>query len=103
FPDTGTYTITLMDSNDCGLDITTATITINFPPVVGFTANPKVGCMPLTVNFNDTSLGIGNTRNWQFGDPNAGAGNLNTSTNKTPTHRYDSAGTYTVRLRVSNP
>lgn len=103
FPDTGSYTITLMDSNDCGLSVTTTVININFPPLAGFTATPKVGCMPLIVNFNDTSLGIGNTRAWLFNDPNAGTGNLNTSTLKSPIHRFDSAGTYTVRLRVSNP
>lgn len=102
FPDTGTYTITLIDSNDCGADITTRTITINVPPVVGFTATPKVGCMPLTVNFNDTSLGIGNTRTWVFNDTYASAGNLNNSTLKAPSHRFDSAGTYVVRLTVSN-
>jgi gliding motility-associated-like protein len=103
FPDSGSYTITLMDSNDCGLSVTTTTININFPPVVGFTATPKVGCMPLTVNFNDTSLGIGNTSAWLFNDPYSSVGNLNTSTLKAPVHRFDSAGTYTVRLRVSNP
>lgn len=107
FPDTGTYTITLIDSNDCGIDVTTTQITINFPPLVGFTATPTVGCMPLTVNFNDTSLGSGNTRDWNFGDgfaPTSGA-NDNTLASpavKTPSHRYDSAGVYTVRLRVSN-
>jgi gliding motility-associated-like protein len=103
FPDTGSYTITLMDSNDCGLSVTTAIININTPPVVGFTATPKVGCMPLTVNFNDTSTGIGNSWAWNFGDAFAGTGNLNTSSIKAPVHRFDSAGTYTVRLRVSNP
>jgi gliding motility-associated-like protein len=103
FPDTGTYTITLIDSNDCGVDITTRTIVINFPPQVGFTATPIRGCMPLTVNFNDTSTGNNNTRTWNFGDAYANGGNPNTSTLKAPSHRYDSSGTYTVRLRVSNP
>ncbi len=103
YADTGTYTITLMDSNDCGLSVTTRTITINFPPVVGFTLTPQVGCMPLTVNFNDTSLGNGNTYAWNFGDANANGGNPNTSTAKSPSHRFDSSGTYNVRLRVSNP
>jgi gliding motility-associated-like protein len=103
FPDTGSYTVTLMDSNDCGLSVTTAVININVPPLAGFTATPKVGCMPLIVNFNDTSLGIGNTRTWSFGDGNASTGNLNTSGLKSPVHRFDSAGIYTVTLRVSNP
>jgi gliding motility-associated-like protein len=107
FPDTGTYTITLIDSNDCGADVTTTQITINFPPLAGFTATPVVGCMPLTVSFNDTSRGNGITRAWNFGDgfaPTTGPNDntLGSPAIKSPSHRYDSAGVYTVRLTVAN-
>ncbi|HEX6181226.1 MAG TPA: gliding motility-associated C-terminal domain-containing protein, partial [Chitinophagaceae bacterium] len=39
---------------------------------------------------------------WDFGDPNANAGNPNTSSLKDPRHRYTVAGTYNVRLTVTS-
>ncbi|TXC76980.1 PKD domain-containing protein [Luteibaculum oceani] len=37
---------------------------------------------------------------WNFGDPSSGSNNFSNS--KTPSHRFSSAGSYTVSLRVSN-
>ncbi len=53
----------------------------------------------LTVDFQDTSTSTGGpptTWEWRFGD---GA----TSGERNPEHTYQQAGTYTVRLTVSNP
>ena len=39
---------------------------------------------------------------WNFGDPNANAGNPNTSTIQNPTHHYTVPGAYTAELIVTN-
>lgn len=50
-----------------------------------------------TINFTDLSTGVPNplTWNWDFGDGGS-------STQQNPTHQYLTAGTYTVKLVVSN-
>ena len=63
--------------------------------VVEFTATPKGGYIPLTVQFTDTSSYVGSAWNWNFGD------NTN-STEKNPVHVYNDAGIYTVTLSVTN-
>jgi len=65
------------------------------PPVANFTASPTSGTAPLTVQFTDTSTGNPTSWSWDFGDGG-------TSTAQNPTHTYQNAGTYTVRLTVSN-
>ena len=67
-------------------------------PRAQFTTDPATGRgeAPLTVRFNDTSTdsdGTIATRAWEFGD---GA----TSSERSPTHTYGNAGTYTARLTV---
>lgn len=97
FPSLGPYTIMLIDSNACGSDTTYTTVTINAPPVVGFTMSPKFGCAPLTVTLTDTSLGTGNTRFWTLLGTTP-----NSSTLPTLTRTYNNPGTYVIRLSVSN-
>ena len=53
------------------------------------------GIMPLTVQFSDQSKYHPTSWLWNFGD-------MSTSTLQNPLHTYDSAGTYTVVLSVSN-
>jgi len=53
------------------------------------------GTAPLTINFNDTSIGDGLTYFWDFGDGNS-------STDKNPTHTFINGGVYSVSLAVSN-
>ncbi|MGD0535475.1 MAG: PKD domain-containing protein, partial [Methanoregula sp.] len=64
-------------------------------PVAGFTSNVTSGTVPLTVQFNDTSINSPTSWNWSFGD-----GNLSTSQNVTYT--YTTAGLYTVNLTATN-
>lgn len=97
FPSLGQYTIMLIDSNNCGSDTTFATVTINAPPIVGFTMTPKFGCAPLTITLSDTSLGTGNTRFWTLLGTTP-----NSSTAATLNRTYNNPGTYVVRLSVSN-
>ena len=68
-------------------------------PVAAFTGTPLTGTAPLDVMFTDSSTGTSITnRRWDFGDGNIS--NYATATN--PSHRYTSAGTYSVNLTVTN-
>lgn len=58
----------------------------------GFTSNVT---SPMTVQFNDKSHGNPTSWIWDFGDGT-------TSTEQNPTHTYNKAGTYEVKLTVSN-
>jgi len=66
------------------------------PPVAGFSAQPRSGSAPLTVNFLDESEGEVTSWLWNFGDGT-------TSTKQNPTHVYRNAGRYNVSLKVSGP
>ena len=97
----GTYTITLTASNANGSNTLTRTqyITVYEPPTVDFSAIPRSGCFPLRVQFTDLSMpGAGNSNvswSWDFG-------NGITSTQQNPFVTYNTAGTYTVSLTVTN-
>ncbi len=68
-------------------------------PIVGFKASPVSGCMPITVNFTDTSAAVPGThitmRNWDYGDGTFFSGNQ-VNLSKTYTQR----GVRTVLLTV---
>jgi gliding motility-associated-like protein len=98
FPDFGTYTIMLIDSNFCGTDTTYETLTINRRPKVGFTTSPIVGCAPLSVTYTDTTIGLGIARTWTFG---TGSGIAN-RTDSTATVIYNTPGTYIITLSATN-
>jgi PGF-pre-PGF domain-containing protein len=63
-------------------------------PVPNFSASATSGYAPLSVQFTDSSQNAEGW-NWAFGDGT-------TSTGQNPAHIYSAAGTYTVRLTVSN-
>jgi PKD repeat protein len=71
--------------------------TTNTPPVAAFTSN----CSYLACTFNGTGSndpgGSISQYAWNFGD-----GGTATGTNATPAHTYTQAGTYTVRLTVTD-
>jgi PKD repeat protein len=60
-----------------------------------FSANPRVGCPPLIVNFTNFSTGNQLSYFWEFGDGN-------TSTQQIPAHAYTTSGTFNVRLIVTD-
>ncbi len=65
------------------------------PVTSAFHGNPLNGCVPLTVNFTNTSIN-GTTYLWNFGDNG-------TSTLMNPTHTYTDTGTFSVTLiAISN-
>ncbi len=64
-------------------------------PQAAIVATPMTGSAPLTVAFQNWSLGTPTSCLWDFGDGT-------TSTEDNPTHTYKSAGTFNVTLTVSN-
>ena len=91
-------------ANNGALDSNTATVSItitrvNHPPVARYTANPASDAWPLTVDFDASSSsakdGLITSYTWDFGDGTTGSG-------ARVTHNYSEAGTYTVKLTVSD-
>lgn len=64
-------------------------------PVANFSGAPTSGTAPVIVQFTDSSSGSPASWAWNFGDGSAG-------TAQNPSHTYETAGTYTVSLTVSN-
>jgi PKD repeat protein len=73
--------------------------TANLPPAATFTASVTEGPAPLTVSFDARASsdpdGVIATFAWEFGDGAAGTG-------ATTAHTYANAGTYVVRLTVTD-
>ncbi len=62
--------------------------------IADFSGSPTSGGAPMTVYFNDLSIGATGW-SWDFGD-------TGTSTDRDPSHTYTSPGIYTVSLTVTN-
>jgi PKD repeat protein len=71
----------------------------NQPPVAAISATPISGLAPLTVSFNGSSSsdpdGTIASYAWDFGDSTGASG-------VTASHTYNTAGSYTARLRVTD-
>ena len=97
----GTYTVSLTVTDVVGSTatksnyITVTSVTPTILPVAAFSASPNSGNAPLTVAFTDTSTGSPTSWIWDFGDGT-------TYNIQNPPHIYTQAGTYTVKLTVSN-
>ncbi|PLX07714.1 MAG: hypothetical protein C0596_09800 [Marinilabiliales bacterium] len=66
------------------------------PPTADFISDVTEGCDDLTVQFTDQSSANTDSWDWDFCDGD-------TSTEQSPEHYYDTPGTYTVTLTVTNP
>ena len=91
---TTTYTVTVTDN--CGSPQGTAqvTVTVNPLPVVSFTADTLRGCVPVTVNFTNTSP-TSFACAWDFGN--------NTFSNTcNPTKIFNEVGSYPISLTVTD-
>jgi PKD repeat protein len=90
----GTYNINLNVSNEYCENYVTHWIRI-FPPqpIADFDADIYVGCVPLTIQFQNNSI-YGEEFYWDFDDGT-------TSTAFEPSHTYTTAGLYQVRLTVT--
>ncbi len=96
FPGIGVYTITLLDSNLCGIDDATITIQIIPPPTAGFISNKDTICAGDNVTFTNTSVGANNYQ-WNFGDGSPNVGGFGPRT-----HTFNNPGTFQVRLIARN-
>jgi len=100
YEEPGAYDVVLIAASATGTDTVTrqAFITVSstaLPPVAAFVGNPRSGQAPLAVSFTDQSTNGPSTWFWTFGD----GGN---STEQHPNHVYENAGSYHVRLTVTN-
>ena len=102
---TGTHTIWYKYTTNAGCtDSISRTILVRAKPKANFSI-PSGLCLPPNgqVSFTNTSTisdGQGLTYAWNFNDPNATAGNPNTSTATNPSHIFQE-GTYNILLTVT--
>jgi PKD repeat protein len=100
FARVGSYQVRLRAVNAAGSDESSQTISVvaQLPaPVASFSFDPSIITAGAAVLFSDESSGgTPTTWSWDFGDGSPSVGQRN------PTHRFDRAGNFVVRLTVSN-
>lgn len=91
----GTYNVILTVSNEYGSsDITkNQYVTVTGDLAAQFTASPSAGKAPLAVLFTDKSTGSPTSWSWDFGDGI-------TSPEQYPSHTFQNAGSYDVKLTI---
>lgn len=103
YSNSGSYTITLIttDIYGCKSTLTKTNYVRITGPVANFNANNISGCKGLTTTFNDLSTGDGVSKivkwKWDFGD-----GTIQTFNSSPFLHTYKNAGTYSVKLIVTD-
>ncbi|MGR3320191.1 MAG: PKD domain-containing protein [Candidatus Anammoxibacter sp.] len=94
----GFYNVKLIVSNESGAGlenkINLITILEGEGPTAAFLAEPLTGNAPFTVHFFDTSSGEIANHTWEFGDGD-------TSSEQSPVHKYETTGSFNVKLTVS--
>lgn len=92
----GLYNIELIveSSSGCFDTLNVDTMISVLTSTAMFTADSTTGCLPLLVNFHDSSLNAVNWA-WDFGDGSS-------STLMNPSHIYSTPGIYTVKLIATN-
>jgi gliding motility-associated-like protein len=100
YTDAGTYTVSLIVSNNISGCTDTITelnyILINPSPTAQFSASPTQVCTGRPVQFTDLSTGGALQWRWNFGEGTE-------SDVQNPSHIYNSPGQYTVFLEVTGP
>lgn len=94
----GLYNVTLTTTtpNGCQSSLTRNQLIKIFEPKANFSASPLIGCPGMTTQFSHTGGSINIVGYlWNFGDGT-------TSNLPNPTHIYNSIGTYSVSLIVTN-
>lgn len=93
----GDFIVTLTAFGVCDTVQNSITVSITAAPTASFTSNPNEGCVPLAVNFTNTSAGNPSNITWLFP-----GGNPASSTEENPVISYEDPGNYDVVLIVSN-
>ncbi|HEX2532430.1 MAG TPA: PKD domain-containing protein [Chitinophagaceae bacterium] len=94
-----TYTVTLRVWAACDTMTVQKQVLVRARPKALFTPDRTVGCSPMPVHFNNTSLGLNATYEWHFGD-----GQTITSAGGPVTHTYTTGvlDTFHVKLVATN-
>ena len=91
-----TFLFVLTCTNASGSSSSTATVNVAAPVIAEFSVFPAFGTTTTVFTFDGSfSKGDGLSYSWDFGDGSIGSG-------VKPTHTYSVAGTYTVRLKVTD-
>ncbi len=101
---TGTYSVTLVVTDNTGLTATSLQQvnivgTPNVNPIANFTSTRDALLVNFTAAGSIDSDGTISTYSWNFGEPNSPT---NTATGVTTTHAFKFAGSYTVTLTVTD-
>jgi PKD repeat protein len=95
FDTTGTYVVCLTATDTCGTMATVCDTVSVFDCVTPAAAFAIADTNDLELTFSNSSTGTGLSYLWTFGDGDS-------SMMEAPVHEYDSAGTYTVCLAVTD-
>ena len=111
----GTYTVTLTGNNFCGSSTAIHQICITSTPTPSFTLDNTTGCVPFAVNTANTSTDPANCGNATYlwtvtyaagfcgTTPSWNFTNGTTANSISPKFIFNSPGTYTLTLAVTNP
>lgn len=98
FSTPGNYMVSLSATGECGSDLMTIEVVIpEFQPTASFGQNATTGCAPVTVQFEDQSLGFPSSWQWSFP-----GGTPSSSTEQNPLVVYETMGEYEVSLTAIN-
>lgn len=93
------YTVTVTalagDQSTCADAIKFVEVPPTTTPVADFTASPTLGIIGTIIQFFERSIGTITAWFWDFGDDS-------TSTDQNPQHQYNTEGSYTVSLTVTD-
>lgn len=76
-------------------------VTYTVPPTASFSASSTYEYVPGDITFTDTSGGVPSSWAWYLRNTDGGSDTL-FSTSQHPTHHFDTAGTYDIKLFISN-
>ena len=86
----GTYNVSLIVTDNCGVDTTTQTIVVSNPPVISFTTSADTICQNGTVNIQNLTSNLTNLQ-WDMGDnTQSSLSNFN--------HVYQQSGQFTIQF-----
>ncbi|MDQ3015683.1 MAG: PKD domain-containing protein, partial [Bacteroidota bacterium] len=94
----GVYTVILYSTGPCGIDSSSAIISVQSPPSVNFSFTQSGQCAPTTVQFTNQSSENVTGYKWTFE-----GGSPSISTVENPLVSYNTPGTYDVQLIVFAP
>lgn len=94
----GVYTVTLTATGDCGqVTITEMVSAITTTPIIDFNLSSTTGCIPYTLDVTDMTGNDPTDWLWEFE-----GGTPATSTEQSPSVTYNSAGTFDIKVTVTN-